>query len=97
MITCRKFYIWNWVVTISGKRYFNQQPEEDVTKKGKKPWRHDLFHKFHELYGNCPGGTYTYPTTFIIDGQYKEVNQLCGYQPKLQYQRGLKKSVLKNK
>ena len=80
-------------IVYNGKTYINQQPKEDVIKKGKKPWRHDLFHELFEENPKNPG--YVYPTTFIIDGQHNKIKQITGYQPKLQFLRGLKQSVIK--
>lgn len=71
------------------KTYINQQPEEDVTKKGKKPWRHDLYHEI------VSGGKhqYIYPYTIIISGEYQVIKYLPGLYPAIRLKRDLLKLI----
>ena len=66
--------------------FFNQQPIKDGYS-----WRHDFFHELFEENPRQKG--YIYPTTCIVDGKYNMIKQLYGFQPKMQFERGLKQSL----
>ena len=73
-------------ITYNGKKFSNQQPINEGFH-----WRHDFFHELFEENPRQKG--YIYPTTCIVDGEYNMIKQLYGFQPKMQFERGLKQSV----
>lgn len=72
-------------IEFNGKKYVNEQPAE----KGHF-WRHDFYFE----YGRYKDGIIT-PTFVLINSKKEKITQLTGYQPKIQFFRGIKRFIKK--
>ena len=69
------------IITFNGEKYINEQPVD----KGNS-WRHDFYFE----YARYKDGVIT-PTFVVINPKLEKITQFTGYQPKIQFLRGIKR------
>jgi len=71
-------------IVYNNKVYGNQQ---DISS-GRHDWRHDFYFEF----GRYKDGIIT-PTFVVLNSKHEKVRQFTGFQPKIQFLRGIKQII----